>query len=255
MKKCFLRSVIAVVVLFQISFASENFKIMAEDLPPFIYSNSNSNTPDGIAIKIVQYLAQQMNHSQDIEIVSWNKAYNLIKNSDGYMLFPVSRRPNREDLFKWVGPLLKSTSYLYKRKGSTLKVNTLEDAKNVESIGVVENYAGHQLLLKEGFENLVAVGHTKGAIRALVYKRAELIEVGDVFLPFRSKQAQVDYKLLVNTNIKLLEQHQYLAFSKNTPDDIINKWQKTLDVMKRDGTYDKISHKEFARALKAFDLD
>jgi len=255
MKNIFIKTTLSLALLFQMSYAADKFTIMAEDLPPFIYSNMNTNEPEGIAIKIVQQLAKKMNHTQAIEIASWNKAYNLIKDNDGYMLFPVSRRPNRENLFKWVGPLLKSTSYLYKRKGSSIEIKSLNDAKKVNTIGVVKNYAGHQLLQKEGFENLVAVGHTKGVIRALVYKRADLVEVGDVFLPFRSKQAEVDYKLLENTNVKLLEQHQYLAFSKNTPDEIIEKWQTTLDTMKKDGTYDKISNKEFKRALKAFNLE
>ncbi len=255
MKNIFLRSIVIITMLSQISNASETFKIMAEDLPPFIYANATTNEPSGIAIKIVQQLAKKMNHSQSIEIASWNKAYNLIKENDGYALFPVSRRPNREDLFKWVGPLLKSTSYLYKRKDSNISIKTLDDAKKVKAIGVVKNYAGHQLLQKEGFQNLVAVGHTKGVIRALAFKRADLIEVGDVFLPFRSKQAEVDYKILENTNIKLLEQYQYLVFSKNTPDEIINKWQRTLDEMKKNGEYTKISNDEFAKALKAFQLE
>jgi len=255
MKDQILKVIILVIVFFHVSNASENFKIMAEDLPPFIYENSNSNEPEGIAVKIVQELAKKMNHSQNIEIASWNKAYNLIKDNDGYALFPVSRRPNREAHFKWVGPLLKSTSYLYKRKGSALSINSLEDAKKVTAIGVVKNYAGHQLLQKEGFTNLIAVGHTKGVIRALAFKRADLIEVGDVFLPFRSKQAQVDYKLLERTNVKLLESFQYLAFSKNTPDHVVLMWQKALDEMKEDGTYNKISDIEYAYALKAFQLE
>ena len=110
------------------------------------------------------------------------------------------------------------------------------------------------ILQKEGFTNIVAVGHTKEAIRSLVYKRADLIEVGDTFLPFRCKQAKADYKLLEKTNVKLLEQHQYLAFSLNTPDEIVNKWQRALDKIKDNGTYERISNKEFMNALKTFNL-
>ncbi len=55
--------------------------------------------------------------------------------------------------------------------------------------------------------------------------------------------------------MKLLEQFQYLAFSKNTPVKVVQMWQNTLDAMKEDGTYDKISKEEFAKALKVFNLD
>jgi len=255
MKSYIVKLILLFFVLFEFATAAQKFTIMAEDLPPFIYTNPQTNEPAGIAVRIVQELSKDMKHSQKVEIVSWNRAYNLIKEKDGYALFPVSRRPNREDLFTWVGPLLTSTSYLYKRKDASLNINSFEDAKKVKAIGVVKNYAGHQLLQKEGFTNLVPVGHTKDVIRALVYKRADLVEVGDVFLPFRSKQADVDYKLLENTNVKLLEQSQYLAFSKNTPAEVVQSWQKTLDKMKQDGRYDKIYQEEFQQALKVFNLE
>lgn len=255
MKSLLLKLFLVFFVLFEFALASEKFTIMAEDLPPFVYTNPDTNEPAGIAVRIVQEISKIMEHSEKVDIMSWNRAYTLITQNDGYALFPVSRRPNREELFTWVGPLLKSTSYFYKRKDSTLNITSLEDAKKVKTIGVVKNYAGHQLLEKEGFENIIAVGHTKDVIRALVYKRADLVEVGDVFLPFRSKQADVDYKLLENTNVKLLEQYQYLAFSKNTPKGVIENWQKTLDKMKQDGTYDKIFKEEFKKALKVFNLE
>jgi len=35
----------------------------------------------------------------------------------------------------------------------------------------------------------------------------------------------------------------YIAFNKNTPDTIIEKWQKALDDIKKDGTYQKILNK------------
>jgi len=35
----------------------------------------------------------------------------------------------------------------------------------------------------------------------------------------------------------------YIAFSKNTPDDVIDKWQSPLDEMKADGTFDTLVKK------------
>ncbi len=35
----------------------------------------------------------------------------------------------------------------------------------------------------------------------------------------------------------------YIAFSKNTPDDEVKKWQAALDELKKDGTYQKIVDK------------
>lgn len=231
---------------------ADTFKILAEDLPPFVYNHYGQ--PKGIAVEVVKKIAQHTKHPQTIQIEKWNKAYNLIRNHRGYILFPMSRTKQREALFKWVGPLLKSTSYLYKRKGSSLMIQSLEDAKRVSDIAVVRNYASQQFLKSLGFANLVPAYHTKDAIRALVFGRVDLADVGDVFLPFRAKQANVDYTLLENTNVKSMEQLQFIAFSKDTPNTVIQQWQNRLDELKNNGTYHTIFQQEFDQALKLFNI-
>jgi polar amino acid transport system substrate-binding protein len=37
--------------------------------------------------------------------------------------------------------------------------------------------------------------------------------------------------------------NNYIAFSIQTSDDIVNLWQRTLDEIKRDGTYKRVSKK------------
>ena len=39
------------------------------------------------------------------------------------------------------------------------------------------------------------------------------------------------------------ETQLFIAFSKNTPDDVVAKWQAALDSMKADGSFDAIVKK------------
>ena len=52
MKNVSLKIIVGIMILSQMCFSRANFTIMAEDLPPFIYANANTNEPEGIAIKI-----------------------------------------------------------------------------------------------------------------------------------------------------------------------------------------------------------
>ena len=125
-----LKIILATCINIAVAFSSDNIKILAEDLPPFSYSDSNRDIT-GIAVEIVKELSSKFNHSGNIDLSSWNRAYNLVKNNDGYVLFPMSRNAKRENLFKWVGPLFNSTAYLYKLKSSDLNKNSFESAKKV----------------------------------------------------------------------------------------------------------------------------
>ena len=254
MNKLFLKALILSIAMAKVLFSADEFHIMAEKLPPFVYMNYETREAHGIAVEFVKQIAKDINHTQKINLSSWNRGYNLIKDNEGYILFPMSRSKHREKLFKWVGPLFKSTSYLYKRKDSTINIRSLADARKVNRIGIVQNYVGHQILKNKGFNNLFLLYHTRSAIRGLIYKGVDLVEIGDLFFRFRVKEAKIDYKLLENTKVKIYSLYQYIAFSRTTPDAIIQKWQNALDKLKENGIYDKIHKIEYQKALKAFDL-
>lgn len=235
-----------------IVFLNAELKVFSEDLPPFSY-NGNLNNPTGIAVEIVRKILENNKQKSGIKIMNFSKAFELVKNHDDSILFPVSRTKKREKLFKWVGPLFKSKSYLYKLKNNNKTYN--QKGKNAKGIAVVKNYASTRALIDQEYSNLVVSSHTSQALRLLLNKRVELADIGEMFLPFRAKQAKVDHKKIVNTGIMILLHKQYIAFNKNIPDDVIQKWQDELDRLKQNGTYDSIFKKEYKKALKVFDIE
>jgi polar amino acid transport system substrate-binding protein len=67
----------------------------------------------------------------------------------------MDRTEIREDLFQWVGPVGTNTTWIYTKNGSGITLNTLNDAKKLNKIGVVNSWFSTQFLEKEGFSNLV----------------------------------------------------------------------------------------------------
>jgi polar amino acid transport system substrate-binding protein len=64
----------------------------------------------------------------------------------------------------------------------------------------------------------------------------------DFNMPFLARQAGIGPdKLELVFAFKKVQ--NYIAFSVQTSDALVHQWQQTLDAIKRDGTYDRLSSK------------
>ncbi|WP_410965052.1 hypothetical protein, partial [Salmonella sp. SAL04286] len=58
----------------------------------------------------------------------WDRIYKLALEKPGYGVFVTARLAEREDKFKWVGPLAVNDWVLMARGDSSIHLNSLEDA-------------------------------------------------------------------------------------------------------------------------------
>jgi len=157
-------------------------------------------------------------------------------------LFSTTRLPQREKKFKWVGPLYKQTWGFYAKKGSEIRIHSLDDAKQIPRIGTYHKDAKEQFLQKKGFSNLVSTNKNISNIRHLVEGNIDLWVSSDFNMPYLAKQAGISPDQLEFV-YAFREVNNYIAFSLQTANDIVEKWQNTLDNIIKDGTYEKLSNK------------
>lgn len=84
-----------------------NFKIMTENYPPFNMENKDGKLV-GIGVEVFTEMLKRVGSSQtkeDFELMPWSRAYNIVQTKKNSVLFTTSRTKEREELFKWVGPL------------------------------------------------------------------------------------------------------------------------------------------------------
>lgn len=186
-------------------------------------------------------LTKRLGHTGDIEVLSWARAYGLIQKKDGLILYSMTRTEQREDMFKWVGPVASNKWVLFAKKGSGVSVASLEDAKKVGKIGTYKDDAAETFLKDSGFNNLDSVLNDEQNVPKLIAGRIDLWIVGELQGIYKAKKKGVSDQLEKVLDVK--DTQLYIAFSKNTADDVIAKWQKALDDMKGDGTYDAIVKK------------
>ena len=95
--------VVLVLFFFASTVFGAYFYIMSEELSPFNHTEDGKVT--GFSSEIVLEICERVGHAKTIQVMPWARAYKSILNEDNKVLFSTTRTANREDLFKWVGPI------------------------------------------------------------------------------------------------------------------------------------------------------
>jgi polar amino acid transport system substrate-binding protein len=243
----------------------QKINFLTEPLPPISYSSPNRKEIFGIGVDIIGYIAKKVGHSykahakkQGINIMSWQTSYKLIQENDNYALFPMLKTKSREKLFKWVGPIITLDAYFYRHKNAPNFIKEITSIEQMNTskvkIGVVKGYPTHLKMLELGYNNFYTFSRTNDSMSSMRIDRVHFVNNAELLFPFRVAKMGFKHNDFVNSKILTFSQGQYIAFSKNTPNHIINKWQKELDNMKKNGTYEKIYRKALIQAIEIYNV-
>jgi polar amino acid transport system substrate-binding protein len=220
---------------------AEQIKFLAHPLNPLVFEKESKVV--GIASDLVMTLIMNNNQLEDISLVPFSRGMAIVNSQPNHALFAVARTKKREKNYKWVGPLITSGVYLYKLKSNSVKVSNLTAIKDQYSISVGRGNVDHIYLDKLGFSKLYPVNRQIQSLQMLVLGRVDLTPMSELVMPELAKIANIDINIIESTRVKLYDSKLYIAFSKDTDDKIILKWQKTLDELKASNVYQRIIDK------------
>lgn len=207
--------------------------VMTEDLPPFNFRENDQIV--GISTEVVRHIFQDvgvtMKHG-DIQMFPWARAYHEIKYQPQTALFSMARTAEREDLFRWVGPLLNVTIGVVAKKDHNIEIHSIDDFKRYR-IGTVRDGAPEQLLIKAGVspELLERLALPEQNIRKLCADRIDLFVFNVQTIQYKMVKLGIDPEDY-ETVYMLKTPSLYLALHKDSPDELVGKLQKSLDEMK-----------------------
>ncbi|WP_367362971.1 transporter substrate-binding domain-containing protein [Mesotoga sp.] len=213
------------------------YTFLTEEYPPVTFKGENGE-PTGFVTEMVKEILRRNDMSGEILIVPWSIGYELASNLPNVFLFSMDQTEQRRDNFEWIGPVGKNTAYLYGRKVTFSPATDLESAKTVEAIGTTTNWWTEQLLKEMGFENLVSSLDPLDTVVQLVEGETDLAVFTDLTVGELVKNAGYSMDDL-EALIELQTNYFYIAASKGTNFGMILSFQKTLDEMKRDGSFEE----------------
>lgn len=222
---------------------AEQIQLKVVQYPPLAYEKAGNLK--GVAPEVVAKIQAMVQDTSTQEITPWLRAFKDTQSQPMHALFAIVRIPERENLFKWVGPIFGEGDYFFKRKGNPLAIKTLDDAKKVKRIAVRKDGYTHQTLAAAGFTNLDVGPSYSTSFKKLAEGRVDLVLMGEKTYYYMVKKAGVDPDSFERTTCKFADSTAWIAFSLDVPNATIQKWQTALDQLKNNGTYDEIMDRNF----------
>jgi len=222
-----------------VSFSSDEITLVTPDYRPLNYLHNGELK--GPSIDIVKLLQEKLNLKEQITLLPWKRAYQKTQNSLNTALFSTTRTIEREDLFKWVGPLAQKQFNIYALKSSNIVIDDFEQIKNYV-VGVERSTINEQMLRSRGIINLSKVNYPNQNLSMLIKKRIDLWSISSSTFHETIEEDHVhpnDLEIVYT----LRKAKLYIAFNKDTRDDTIKKWQNAYDELSNSGQVKEIFEK------------
>jgi polar amino acid transport system substrate-binding protein len=230
----------------QIGHAQETIQgTTIDSWPPYMFLENG--TISGIATEIVRTTFQKAGIPLDIKVYPWARAYQMALDEKNTLIYILYRTPERESLFKWVGPIVPSyPMYFYKLKNrSEITINALEDAKKYK-VGVVRNVANHKYLLSQGFEegkNLETVTDPQQNVKKLFAQRIDLLISNELPLMILMKEVGFSMNDVEPCFTPIESDAGYIGLNMQTADQVIQQLQTAFEALQAEGTVATIQEK------------
>lgn len=216
--------------------------LYTEENPPLNYSQAGQ--PAGFVVEVVRALQARSGDSARIELAPWTRGYNQAKSLANVGLFATVRGAAREALFQWVGPLVQSRTCFYSHQDSPLRINSLADAARDGRLAVPRQWYSHEYLSSQGLNNIFTVTSPEKMMTMFQNRRINLLVASDVSLPQMLTQQGMQVNA-VKRQLCFMQNQSYLAFSLQTDETIVRRWQDSLQAMRADGSFARIHQRWF----------
>lgn len=219
---------------------------ITEQLPPFNFQEEGQLK--GISVDLLDRTLNRMDidlNRSSIKLLAWDAGYQTALKENNTVLFSMGRLPERESLFKWVGPISPTKVVLFAMKDKEIKIESPNDMKRYR-IGVINDSAGHLLAINAGLDpkdlivendsNIIIKSLEDGTIDAWAYS-----EIPGMWLLNRYGIKTDQYSTVFDLGGDF---EIYYAFNKNTSGTIVQALQYALNQTKHEKDMDGISDYE-----------
>jgi polar amino acid transport system substrate-binding protein len=231
----------------QTAHASAGISVVTEELPPYNMTVDGKLT--GMGTEVVQAVLDELGEAARIQSMPWARAYDIALNSENVLIYSIARTPRREALFKWVGVIAPTRWYLFSLPGTQFDLKSLEDARKYQ-IATVKEDVGEQYLISKGFvvgRNLQSSNKYEHNYQKLKAGRVDLWISNELNAHYLVRQASGNPNETAVPQLNLDDlggaNGLYMAFSRNTPDEVVERFRQALKRVRADGRYDAIAAK------------
>lgn len=218
-----------------------------ENLPPLNYQDESG--PQGFSVDLLRLLAAQAGLKLELQVLPWVRAMQTAEATPNSVLFSLTRTPEREAQFKWVGPISARRIVAYKLASrSDLILSDLHQLHGAK-IGVVRESATARQLLAEGFRpgvELEWAADDASNLRKLLAGRMEYLMMLDWAAAWNLRQLNLPYATLQPVLDYDSSKSYWYGLRPDTDPALVRRLQAAFDILKRDGRYEQLRLRYFS---------
>jgi len=227
------------------------------EAPPTLHLSTETSAPysmregdrvTGIGTDMVRAILERSGIAYSIDLLPWKRAYTLALERGDACVYSTTRTPEREPLFKWIGPIGEAEWVLMARADRKLNLQTLDDARPYR-IGTYNGDARDVYLRERGF-------HVDPAPNDLTNPRKLMLGRIDLWAASTRRSGptleRLGYAGKIVPVLVFNRVHIYLACNRAVPDALVTRMNGAVETMERDGSARAILHRYdgWGRALR-----
>ncbi|MBI6683512.1 transporter substrate-binding domain-containing protein [Pseudomonas syringae] len=221
---------------------ADHYQVVTEEWAPYNYSENGQLT--GMTTEIVRAIMKVTGHEFTIVLAPSMRASHILKMRPRTIMYSMFRTPEREHLYKWVGPILEESIHPY-QLATAPPVTSLEQLLHAPQI--TTRHAGllPDMLQSLGFRNLdKSATESVQLYRMLLNGRTGII-IGDTAagVAYHSRQLNIAPGTLRQVPIELYRSSLYIAFSRDCEDELVASWANALETLRQSGELGRIQQR------------
>lgn len=206
---------------------------VTEEYPPFNYHDNG--TASGLMVDLISAITRKAGEEiprESFTFLPWSEAYQKAVTDPDTVIFAIAKNPDRENLFKWVGPVVSYNLSLYSRRSNNITIVSTDELKTYR-IGTITDDITVDALVQAGVkkEDIIMDTDPRTLVHDLEDGTIDLFAYGDITANYYIKNVTGNsayYRL----SGQIGSVPVYIGFSRGTPDAVVEKFQKAFDELK-----------------------
>ncbi|MGN6829173.1 substrate-binding periplasmic protein [Paucibacter sp. M5-1] len=227
--------------------ADTRLRGFTENLPPL--NHEIEGRAGGFSVELLRLIATEVELPINIEVMPWPRAQQGAAQTRASLLFSLTRTPEREAQFQWVGPIGPRRIMIYRLDSrADIRPSSLQQLQG-QRIGVVRDSAAARQLLADGLrpeEHLEWALDDESNLRKLLAGRMSLLLMLDWAAAWHLRRLQLPLDTLSAVLPYDTDKSYWYGLPPDADPALVKRLQTALDRIKRDGRYAQLRQRYFA---------
>ena len=217
-----------------------------ENLPPLNFQAESG--PQGFSVELLRLMAARAGLPLALEVLPWQRAVQMAEARPTSVLFSLTRTPEREAQFQWVGPIAQRRVLIYRLASrGDLRLSRLSELRALR-IGVVRDSAADKQLQAQGLQPGIQLEQgldDATNVRKLLAGRMAFIALLDWAAAWNTRQLKLPYATLQPVMELDTTRSYWYGLRPDADPALVKRLQAALDAIKRDGRYERLRQRYF----------